>query len=174
MRIQMDRRTHRIQMACTSACTDAVSFDMHSMCAAEISAAHVQDSTPFPDPAQRAGVDHPSNTGPGGFNVTHYPSRFQPGRIKALGIEFIDGYADVDLTDKPVLSAALIQDGFEVTVSPDASGEVVVLLDADLDGTGDNLPEAIDGDAAEKTCARKSQLPCAMRGLATSVLQRLM
>jgi len=40
--------------------------------------------------------------------------RFQPGRTKALGIEFIDGYADVDLTDKPILAQALLQHGFEI------------------------------------------------------------
>lgn len=40
--------------------------------------------------------------------------RFQPGRTKALGLEFIDGYADVDLTDAPILHQALLQHGYEI------------------------------------------------------------
>lgn len=76
--------------------------------------------------------------------------RFEPGRSKALGIEFIDGYAVVDLADNPILSAALIQHGFEITEMLDDSGEFAVALAADLDGTGDNLPVTVDGDTAEK------------------------
>lgn len=47
--------------------------------------------------------------------------RPQLGRVKDAigGVEFIDGYADVDLTDKPNLAAAYKLHGYEI-VEPDS------------------------------------------------------
>ena len=114
--------------------------------------------------------------------------RFEPGRTTALGIEFIDGFADADLTGNPILKLALLQHGYSITepleitdltgtltdptitvsLAADPGTEefaivelpdgtvigdgksVATLYAADLDGTGDNLPEYVEGDTAEK------------------------
>ena len=72
-----------------------------------------------------------------------HPTRHVGTFTDRLGdVVFHDGVADVDLSDKPNLSAAFIQHGYEI--------EEVVELTADLDGTGRNLPPYVEGDG-EKT-----------------------
>ena len=68
-----------------------------------------------------------------------HPTRHVGTFTDRLGdVVFHDGVADVDLSDKPNLSAAFIQHGYEI--------EEVVELTADLDGTGRNLPAYVEGD----------------------------
>lgn len=64
--------------------------------------------------------------------------RFQPGRSRSLGIEFVDGYAEVDLADKPNLSAALIQHGYSIEETLTVDGDLSGLLEAS-DASGDIL-----------------------------------
>ena len=63
--------------------------------------------------------------------------------------------AEVDLTDAPNLRAALHQNGYRVT-EPLPRGRFTGLEDdfpatlpADVDGTGDELPDAVEGDGEE-------------------------
>ncbi|MDJ0337465.1 hypothetical protein [Cryobacterium sp. PH31-O1] len=59
------------------------------------------------------------------------------------GVIFHDGYAEVDLTHDENLADAYRMHGYEV--------EEVTKLPVQLDGTGDDLPEYVDGDTTEKT-----------------------
>jgi hypothetical protein len=77
-----------------------------------------------------------------------HPTRPAGKHHDTLGIIFIDGVAEVDLTDAPNLRGALHQNGYRVT-EPLPRGRFTglendfpVTLAADLDGTSDELPDA--------------------------------
>lgn len=62
--------------------------------------------------------------------------RFQPGRTRGLaGIEFIDGYAEVELEGNTHLAQALAQHGYTVE---------------EAEAPFEPLPDAVEGDTAER------------------------
>ena len=71
--------------------------------------------------------------------------------------------AEVDLTDAPNLRGALIQHGYSITEKL-ALGRFTGLeadfpgtLGAGLDGTGDELPDAVEGDGEKVAPARRAR-----------------
>lgn len=62
--------------------------------------------------------------------------QFKPGRATDLGIEFIDGFAEVDLTDKPILRQALLQHGYEIDETVGLDERTVPELRAELEELG--------------------------------------
>jgi len=92
-----------------------------------------------------------------------HPARPAGKHHDTLGILFIDGVAEVDLTDAPNLRAALHQNGYRVT-EPLPRGRFTglendfpVTLPADVDGTGDELPDAVEGDGEKVAPARRTR-----------------
>ncbi|ANP74534.1 hypothetical protein [Cryobacterium arcticum] len=74
------------------------------------------------------------------------------------GIEFTDGVAEVDLSDKPILSAALVQHGYTVELTPDADGMFEVWL-GDENSTVDPLPPLPDAVEGEPRVYEEFTLP---------------
>lgn len=62
---------------------------------------------------------------------------FQPGRVKSpLGVVFVDGFAEVDLTDKPILRQALVQHRYEIDDVPELVEHTVQELRDELKSLG--------------------------------------
>ncbi|SFN66255.1 SAP domain-containing protein [Mycetocola miduiensis] len=67
--------------------------------------------------------------------ITH--PTFAPGRSKGLaGIEFIDGFAEVDLGDNDILRQALVQHGYGIDETVGLDERTVAELRAELEGLG--------------------------------------
>lgn len=66
--------------------------------------------------------------------ITH--PTFQPGRSKGIsGIEFIDGFAEVDLGDNDILRQALEQHGYGIDESSDYCGLGICSANGGHEGT---------------------------------------
>lgn len=110
--------------------------------------------------------------------ITH-PTSTKGRHYGHFGVIFDNGVADVELTDESRawyagrgygieqsewaycgLGVCAANDGHEGTCA-EASGwddvEEVVVLEGELDGTGDNLPEFVEGDGEKVAPARRSR-----------------
>lgn len=70
--------------------------------------------------------------------ITH--PRPRPGRVTDLGIEFVDGIADVDLTDRDVLRQALTQHRYGIDEVPELEEHTVPELKKLAAEKGVDLP----------------------------------
>jgi hypothetical protein len=61
--------------------------------------------------------------------------RFQPGRVTDLGIEFVDGFAEVEELH-PERRQALLQHGFTIDETADLEEQTVEQLRTELEGYG--------------------------------------